>query len=176
MTVAVDPTRSNGRRNILISATAPGAEGQPGPRGVGLEKISITKDGATLELTLSDRSIQSVPLAPLLALVLAHAEGVVATETADLQAQIGQKLGVDQIYEDASGRLRPVKSRGVLPEDFTRNGPVFIAGDAYVSRAKPMPAGLYLIGLSPVVMTDGSVHYPDTISNSGLLVAEGGKL
>lgn len=106
--------------------------------------------------------------------MLQHAEGVVATETAGLQEQIGQKLGVNQVYEDASGQLRPVKSRGVLPMDFTRNGPIFLAADAYVSRAKPMPAGLYLIGLSPVVMTDGSVHYPDTISNSGPLVAEGG--
>lgn len=176
MAVAVDPARSNGRRNILISATAPGAEGQPGPRGVGLENMSITKDGATLELTLSDHSVQSVPLAPLLALVLQHAESLVATETAGLKAQIGQKLGGDQIYEDASGWLRPVKSQGVLPEDFSRNGPVFIAGDVCVSRAKPMPAGLYLIGLSPVVMTDGSVHYSDTISNFGLLVAEGGNL
>ncbi|EUK18814.1 hypothetical protein [Commensalibacter papalotli (ex Servin-Garciduenas et al. 2014)] len=58
---------------------------------------------------------------------------------------------------------------GELPDDLVLNGNIYTAPDAYLNGSKKLPEGLSLN--SNIVMTDGSVYFPTTINNNGVLCA-----
>lgn len=58
---------------------------------------------------------------------------------------------------------------GKLPDDLVLNGNIYTAPDAYLNGTKQLPAGLSLN--SNIVMTDGSVYFPTTNNNNGVLCA-----
>ncbi|MBS1056106.1 hypothetical protein [Gluconobacter kondonii] len=62
------------------------------------------------------------------------------------------------------GMLRKITEPvGTLPEDFTINNGIYMLGTS------PPPAGLS--SNHGIIMTDGSVYYPNTIDNGGVLCA-----
>lgn len=61
------------------------------------------------------------------------------------------------------------KNIGVLPNDLILNGNIYAVPSDYLDGTKQLPTGLSLN--SNVVMTDGSVFFPKTINNNGVLCA-----
>ncbi|EHD14076.1 hypothetical protein CIN_09400 [Commensalibacter intestini A911] len=82
----------------------------------------------------------------------------------------GKSLDVvpEGIYIENGNMVVPEKI-GKLPDDFVLNGNIYIAPDAYLTGTKTLPQGLSLN--SNIVMTNGSVFFPKTINNNGLLCA-----
>lgn len=68
-----------------------------------------------------------------------------------------------------NGNMVVPETIGELPDDFVLNGNIYTAPDAYLNGTKQIPDGLSLN--SNIVMTDGSVFFPKTINNSGVLCA-----
>ena len=60
---------------------------------------------------------------------------------------------------------------GTIPSDFTVNGNVYVAPASYVSNPSALPAGLSVDTDTGIVLTDGSVFFPNTINNIGVLCA-----
>lgn len=60
---------------------------------------------------------------------------------------------------------------GTIPADFTVNGNVYVAPATYVSNPSSLPAGLSVDADTGIVLTDGSVFFPNTINNVGVLCA-----
>lgn len=58
---------------------------------------------------------------------------------------------------------------GVLPDDLILNGNIYTVPSDYLDGTKQLPTGLS--SNSNVVMTDGSVFFPKTINNNGVLCA-----
>lgn len=80
-----------------------------------------------------------------------------------------QSTSESDIYIDGNGILRYGESIGTLPSDLVLNGDVYTAPQAYLNGTETLPAGLYLN--SNIVMTDGTVYFPKTINNLGVLCA-----
>lgn len=78
------------------------------------------------------------------------------------------KADIEGIYVQDGLVIVPDKT-GVLPDDFILNGNIYTAPNTYVNGTKQLPTGLSLN--SNVVMTDGSVFFPKTINNNGVLCA-----
>lgn len=70
---------------------------------------------------------------------------------------------------DACGYLFKPETIGELPDDLVLNGNIYTAPDAYLNGTKQLPTGLSLN--SNIVMTDGSVYFPTTNNNNGVLCA-----
>ncbi|GCD48770.1 hypothetical protein BJI49_06625 [Acetobacter pasteurianus] len=60
---------------------------------------------------------------------------------------------------------------GTIPADFTVNGNVYVAPASYISNPSSLPAGLSVDADTGIVLTDGSVFFPNTINNVGVLCA-----
>ncbi|EHD12936.1 hypothetical protein CIN_21820 [Commensalibacter intestini A911] len=58
---------------------------------------------------------------------------------------------------------------GELPDDLLLNGNIYTVPDTYLNGTKQLPTGLSLN--SNIIMTDGSVFFPKTINNNGVLCA-----
>ena len=68
-------------------------------------------------------------------------------------------------YVDQNDVVRRARTVGTLPDDVTVNGGVYIAGSS------TLPAGLTSEG--DVIITDGTVYFPNTWNNNGVLCAAG---
>ena len=68
-------------------------------------------------------------------------------------------------YVDQNDVVRRARTVGTLPDDVTVNGGVYIAGSS------TLPAGLTSDG--SVIITDGTVYFPNTWNNNGVLCAAG---
>ncbi|GAB32214.1 hypothetical protein APS_2816 [Acetobacter pasteurianus subsp. pasteurianus LMG 1262 = NBRC 106471] len=51
------------------------------------------------------------------------------------------------------------------------NGNVYVAPASYISNPSSLPAGLSVDADTGIVLTDGSVFFPNTINNVGVLCA-----
>lgn len=58
---------------------------------------------------------------------------------------------------------------GTIPSDFTVNGNVYVAPASYISNPGSLPAGLSVDADTGIILTDGSVFFPNTINNIGVL-------
>ncbi|MBS1016907.1 hypothetical protein [Acetobacter persici] len=166
MSVGIDQAQSNGPVNVLIAGSAPGTKGDKGNAGIGIQDIALSGDGLNLLVTLTDSSVESVPLNTLLDVVQAHSSDAIANAVGDYERELSGKLDASAVYADPSGLVRfmpPVI--GTLPTDVTLNGGVYIAG------ATALPAGLSADPATGMILTDGSTYYPNTINNVGVLCA-----
>lgn len=168
MSAVIDPARSNGPWSVIIAGSAPGTKGDEGDPGVGIQQLDVSADGQTLIVWLTDGSQKDVPLSSLLEVVSTQSSGAVDDAVKKYVLQLDGKLDADAIYAEADGTLRLVpKAVGVLPPDVRINGGVYQAG------ATPLPAGLSLNADGVTIMTDGTVYFPHTIDNNGVLCAAG---
>lgn len=168
MSTVIDPARSNGPWSVIIAGSAPGTKGDEGDPGVGIKQIEVSEDGQNLIVGLTDGSLENVPLSSLLEVVSTQSSGAVDDAVKKYVLKLDGKLDAGAIYAAADGTLRFVpKSVGVLPSDVRINGGVYQAG------ATPLPEGLSLNADGVTIMTDGTVYFPNTIDNNGVLCAAG---
>lgn len=69
-----------------------------------------------------------------------------------------QEMAMHSLYG-----VKPGEKIGSLPTDVILNGGIYMAGTT------PLPEGLSSVG--GIIMTDGSVFYPNTIDRGGVLCA-----
>lgn len=70
------------------------------------------------------------------------------------------------VYVSEDGVVRSIpKTVGVLPSDVINNGGVYMVGST------ALPTGLSVNADGSTIMTDGTVYYPGTYSNNGVLCA-----
>lgn len=130
-------------------------------------------DGTTLQSALSvspATQTQSATLKPLLTLdenvKVRTLSGDVALSKVSTSMQDGDYLTV------LGGAVvsRPTIT-GTIPSDFTMNGNVYLAPAAYTNGSSTMPAGLSADSDTGIVLTNGSVFFPNTLNNIGVLCA-----
>lgn len=82
----------------------------------------------------------------------------------------GKSLEVvpEGIYIENDNLVAP-NNIGELPDDLLLNGNIYTVTDTYLNGTKQLPTGLSLN--SNIIMTDGSVFFPKTINNNGVLCA-----
>lgn len=116
------------------------------PPGVGISSIVAGKDGKSYDITMSDGSVENIPFP----------EGSGGTSG----------------YADIGGNLLEAPATtAVVPSDFTVNGNVYIAPEAYINGTTALPAGLSVDSSTGIVLTDGTVAFQNTINNVGVLCA-----
>lgn len=130
-------------------------------------------DGTTLQSALSvspATQTQTATLKPLLTLdenvKVRTLSGDIALSKVSTSMQDGDYLTV------LGGAVvsRPTIT-GTIPSDFTMNGNVYIAPAAYTNGSITMPAGLSADSDTGIVLTNGSVFFPNTLNNIGVLCA-----
>lgn len=85
---------------------------------------------------------------------------------ADMLAREDQ-LPSGTYYVDQNDVVRLARQVGELPDDVSLNGGIYMAG------ATALPTGLSLNSDGVTIMTDGTVYFPNTINNDGVLCAAG---
>lgn len=68
-----------------------------------------------------------------------------------------------------SGAVVDKGTTGTLPADLVVNGGVYTVPVAYVSGKSTLPSDLSFDPKSTIVTTDGTVYYPNTVNNVGVL-------
>ncbi len=130
-------------------------------------------DGTTLQSALSvspATQTQTATLKPLLTLdenvKVRTLSGDIALSKVSTSMQDGDYLTV------LGGAVvsRPTIT-GTIPSDFTMNGNVYIVPAAYTNGSITMPAGLSADSDTGIVLTNGSVFFPNTLNNIGVLCA-----
>ncbi|OUI87886.1 hypothetical protein HK11_09105 [Acetobacter sp. DmW_043] len=124
-------------------------------------------DGAKLVSVLTVTSAtQSTPaiLSPDIPLSDQTQIGTGGTILADIIAR-ADALPSGTYYVDQNDVVRRARIVGTLPDDVTVNGGVYIAGSS------TLPAGLTSEG--DVIITDGTVYFPNTWNNNGVLCTAG---
>ncbi|MBS1002294.1 hypothetical protein JK183_00140 [Acetobacter thailandicus] len=124
-------------------------------------------DGAKLVSVLTVTSAtQSTPaiLSPDIPLSDQTQIGTGGTILADIITR-ADALPSGTYYVDQNDIVRRARTVGTLPDDVTVNGGVYIAGSS------TLPAGLTSEG--DVIITDGTVYFPNTWNNNGVLCAAG---
>ncbi|MCG4253168.1 hypothetical protein ACLEIY_06765 [Acetobacter tropicalis] len=103
-------------------------------------------------------------LTPDVPLDAATKVGSTGLTLADMLARENQ-LPSGTYYVDQNDVVRLARQVGELPDDVSLNGNVYVAG------ATALPTGLTSNG--GVIMTDGTIYFPNTWNNNGVLCAAG---
>ncbi|MGF1275579.1 hypothetical protein [Acetobacter pasteurianus] len=130
-------------------------------------------DGAVLQSALTvvpATQTQTATLKPLLTL---DESAKVRTESEDIAlSDLATAMQDDDYLTVLGGAVvaRP-SATGTVPSDFAVNGNVYVAPASYISNPTSLPSGLSLDADTGIVLTDGSVFFPNTINNIGVLCA-----
>lgn len=124
-----------------------GPEGEPGPQGV---------PGVAGVQGQTGVSIDAITISKDMTFTYTMSDG-------------STKTSPSGIYRDLNNFLISPDSVATVPDDFTTNGSIYIAPDAYVTGQKTLPTGLSLN--SNIVLTDGTTYFINTQNNGGVLCA-----
>lgn len=130
-------------------------------------------DGTTLQSAISVSPATQTQTATLKPLLILDESAKVRTKSGDISLSEMSTAMQDGDYLTVLGGS--VVSRptvvGAIPSDFTMNGNVYIAPAAYTNGTSTMPAGLSADSDTGIVLTDGSIFFPNTLNNIGVLCA-----
>ena len=138
----------------------------------GSGNLALT-DGTALQSVLTvvpATQTQTATLKPILAL---DESAKIRTLSGDIALSDMATAMQDDDYLTVLGGAvvaRP-STTGAVPSDFTVNGNVYVAPAAYISNLSSLPAGLSVDADTGIVLTDGSIFFPNTINNIGVLCA-----
>ena len=133
----------------------------------------VLPDGEILQPALSvvpATQTQTSALKPLLTL---DESTKIRTATGDITLSniAGAMQGGDYLSVPGGAVIPRPSATDTIPADFTVNGNVYVAPAAYVSNPTSLPSGLSVDANTGIVLTDGSVFFPNTINNVGVLCA-----
>lgn len=134
--------------------------------------LSLT-DGTALQSALTVEPATQTQAATLKPLLTLDESAKVRTASGDVALSDMATAMQDGDYLTVLGGAvvaRPSVT-GTVPSDFTVNGNVYVAPASYVSNPSALPAGLSVDADTGIVLTDGSVFFPNTINNVGVLCA-----
>lgn len=133
----------------------------------------VLPDGEILQPALSVEPATQTQAATLKPLLTLDESAKVRTASGDVALSDMATTMQDGDYLTVLGGAvvaRPSVT-GTVPSDFTVNGNVYVAPASYVSNPSSLPAGLSVDAGTGIVLTDGSVFFPNTINNIGVLCA-----
>mgnify|MGYP001204848299 CR=1 FL=1 len=130
-------------------------------------------DGTVLQSVLSVSPATQTQTATLTPLLTLDESAKVRTASGDISISSVADAMQDTDYLTVLGGSvvsRPTVT-GTIPSDFTVNGNIYIAPAAYTNGVSVLPAGLSVDADTGIILTDGSVFFPNTINNIGVLCA-----
>lgn len=130
-------------------------------------------DGSALQSALTVEPATQTQTATLKPLLPLDESTQIRTENGDVTlSEVGTALQ-DSDYQTVLGGAvvaRPTVT-GTIPQDFSVNGNVYIAPASYIGNPSALPAGLSVDAKTGIVQTDGTVFFPNTLNNIGVLCA-----
>lgn len=130
-------------------------------------------DGTVLQSALSVIPASQTQTATLKPLLTLDESAKVRTGSGDIAISNVAGAMQDDDYLTALGGAvvsRPTVT-GTIPSDFAVNGNVYVAPAADISNPSALPTGLSVDTDTGIILTDGSIFFPSTLNNIGVLCA-----